>query len=60
MFRLIRRARTRLDAGTVRRAKPEECELCGEDAVTVDWVDGPDGAELVKACQRCHHRPGDA
>lgn len=60
LFRLIRRARTRLDSGTVRRARPEECEVCGEDAVTVDWVDGPDGAVLVKACQRCHHRPGDA
>lgn len=58
LFRLIRRARTRLDAGTVRRARPESCELCGDDAVTVDWVDSPDGAVLVKACQSCHHRPG--
>jgi hypothetical protein len=60
LFRLIRRARTRLETGTVRRARPEECEVCGEDAVTVDWADGPDGAVLVKACQSCHHRPVDA
>lgn len=57
LFRLIRRARTRLETGTVRRARPETCEVCGEDAVTVDWADGPDGAVLVKSCQSCHHRP---
>ncbi|MFD4957128.1 hypothetical protein [Microbacterium sp. NPDC058389] len=54
LFRLIRRARTRLDAGTVRRARPELCDTCGEHAVIVDWVDGPDGgAALTKACRMC-------
>lgn len=59
LFRLIRRARTRLDTGTVRRARPAGCEVCGEAGVTVDWEDSPDGAVLVRACQVCHHRPED-
>jgi len=59
LFRLIRRARTRLDTGTVRRALPTECELCGEAGVTVDWEDSPDGPVLIRACQVCHHRPED-
>ncbi|MDQ1174190.1 hypothetical protein QE430_002497 [Microbacterium testaceum] len=58
LFRLIRRARTRLDTGTVRRARPAVCELCGEAGVTVDWEEGPDGPALIRACQVCHHRPG--
>ncbi|MBD8218228.1 MULTISPECIES: hypothetical protein [unclassified Microbacterium] len=58
LFRLIRRARTRLDTGTVRRARPAVCELCGEAGVTVDWEEGPDGPVLLRSCQVCHHRPG--
>lgn len=54
LFRLIRRARARLDTGTVRRARPERCSTCGEPGVLVDWVDGPDGrAALVRACKVC-------
>lgn len=54
LFRLIRRARTRLDTGTVRRARPAVCDTCGESGVVVDWVNGPDGvAALVKSCGIC-------
>lgn len=59
LFRLIRRARTRLDTGTIRRAPAELCELCGEEGVTVDWEEGPNGPALIHACQICHHHPGD-
>lgn len=54
LFRLIRRARARLHTGTVRRARPELCRICGQEAVLVDWVDGSDGvAVLTKACAKC-------
>lgn len=54
LFRLIRRARTRLDTHTARRARPELCTRCGENGVTIDWIDGPDGqAILSKACVIC-------
>jgi hypothetical protein len=54
LFRLIRRARTRLDTGTVRRALPTLCTTCGERGVLVDWVNGPDGQPmLMKACKIC-------
>ncbi|HEY9310269.1 MAG TPA: hypothetical protein VIP82_20895 [Microbacterium sp.] len=54
LFRLIRRARGRVDPHTARRARPELCRTCGEAAVLVDWIDGPDGAaELAKACKVC-------
>ncbi|NLP82622.1 hypothetical protein HF576_02050 [Microbacterium sp. CFH 90308] len=54
LFRLIRRARTRLDTGTVRRARPEWCTTCGEEGVLVDWIDGPDGEPiLTKGCKVC-------
>jgi hypothetical protein len=54
LFRLIRRARTRLDTGTVRRGRSEPCGVCGQDGVVVDWADGADGsAVLVKTCRVC-------
>lgn len=54
LFRLIRRARARLRTGTVRRARPERCRTCGQEAVLVDWVDGLGGvAVLTKACTMC-------
>ncbi|MGW9345565.1 hypothetical protein ACWGR3_28850 [Streptomyces albidoflavus] len=54
LFRLIRRARGRVDMHTVRRTRPELCTTCGEAAVLVDWIDGVDGeAALVKACKVC-------
>lgn len=54
LFRLIRRARTRVDAGTVRRARPELCVVCAQEGVLVDWVDGPGGtAQLSKVCKVC-------
>jgi hypothetical protein len=54
LFRLIRRARTRLDTGTVRRALPTLCTTCGERGVLVDWMNGPDGQPmLMKACKIC-------
>lgn len=54
LFRLIRRGRARLGVGTVRRARPELCVVCAQDAVLVDWVDGPDGsAQLSKVCKVC-------
>lgn len=57
LFRLIRRARARLDTGTVRRARPTTCEVCGEAGVVVDWANRADGtAALVKECQQCGER----
>lgn len=54
LFRLIRRARSRLDLHTTRRARPELCTRCGETGVTVDWINGPDGqARLSKVCVVC-------
>lgn len=63
LFRLIRRARSRLDMHTTRRARPELCTRCGEAGVTVDWIDGPDGqARLSKVCLVCRtsHTPAAA
>ena len=45
LFRLIRRARSRLDVNTTRRARSELCTRCGEVGVTVDWIDGPEGPD---------------
>lgn len=54
LFRLIRRARGRLELHTTRRARPELCVRCGEVGVTVDWIDGPDGQDrLSKVCVVC-------
>ena len=60
LFRLIRRARTRLDTSTARRARPELCTRCGENGVLVDWITAPDGtAQLSKICVVCRtdHTP---
>lgn len=60
LFRLIRRARRRLDATTTRRGRPEICTRCGEPGVLIDWIDGPDGhALLSKVCVICrtNHTP---
>lgn len=54
LFRLIRRARHRLDTHTARRTRPEICTLCSERGVLIDWIDGPDGqAILSKVCVVC-------
>lgn len=45
MFTLIRRLRGRYGAvGVVRRARPKVCQVCGERAVVVDWLDGLNGS----------------
>lgn len=45
MFALIRRLRGRYGAvGVVRRARPKVCQVCGERAVVVDWLDGLNGS----------------
>lgn len=54
LFSLIRRARGRGEAPTVRRVRAELCSLCGEAGVHVDWVDGADGLpQLMRACGVC-------
>lgn len=54
LFRLIRRARVRLQTSTTRRTRPELCVRCGEAGVLIDWIDGPDGrAQLSKVCVIC-------
>ncbi len=54
LFRLIRRARGRLQTSTARRTRPEYCTRCGEPGVLVDWIDGPDGQPLLsKVCVVC-------
>lgn len=54
LFRLIRRARTRLDLRPARRSPAELCVRCGEAGVLVDWIDGPDGQALLsKVCVVC-------
>lgn len=68
LFRLIRRARQRLDLSTARRARPDFCDRCGEHGVLVDWIDGPDGTSVLsKVCIVCrtdhtptHHADGSA
>ncbi len=60
LFRLIRRARTRLQTSTARRTRPEYCTRCGEAGVLIDWIDGPDGQPLLsKVCVVCrtNHTP---
>lgn len=60
LFRLIRRARTRLDTTTARRTRPELCTRCGEAGVLIDWITAPDGtAQLSKTCVICrtNHTP---
>lgn len=54
LFRLIRRARSRLDLHTARRTRAELCTRCGENGVIVDWIDGADGQALLsKVCVIC-------
>lgn len=54
LFRLVRRARHRLDTHTTRRSRPELCTRCGEPGVLIDWIDGPDGQALLsKVCVVC-------
>lgn len=54
LFRLIRRAATRLNTTIVRRVRPDTCEVCGEPGVVVDWVDGAGGMPvLTSTCTVC-------
>lgn len=57
LFALVRRLKGRYrSAGTVRRARPRICGVCGECAVLIDWVDGANGSPKpvqVGVCKVC-------
>lgn len=56
LFGLIRKARARYQMVRPRRARPRPCEVCGEQAVHVEWMDVPGGigpALPVGRCSQC-------
>lgn len=57
MFALIRRLRGRYGVFShPRRARPTICQVCGERAVVIDWIDGANGSPRpVKGgkCRNC-------
>lgn len=56
LFELIRKARGRHVIARPRRARPRVCEVCGEQAVHVEWMDVPGriGPALpVGRCSEC-------
>lgn len=54
LFRLIRRAATRLNTSIVRRVRPDLCAVCGEAGVVIDWIDGVTGQPtLTRTCTVC-------
>ncbi len=63
LFALIRRMRGRYQATTARRQRPRLCEVCGEHAVVIDWIDGKDGSPkpvqvgLCRSCKQVYEAP---
>lgn len=56
MFTLIRRLRGRYGVfNHPRRARPSLCEVCGERAVVVDWVDGANGSPKPVRGGKCRN-----
>jgi hypothetical protein len=54
LFIEIRRMRARYrSAGTIRRARPRTCGVCGESAVIVDWIDAANGSPRPVQVGRC-------